>query len=74
MDSNKSGDRLHTELSLVDAAAFSVGLIGPVGAIGLLGTTPYIEVAYLIVGLVVVCVVPRLAGRVRAGLAAGSVP
>src|ERR1700737_949653 len=39
MDTNKqSGDRLHTELSLVDAAAFSVGLIGPVGAIGLLGT------------------------------------
>ena len=33
-----SGDKLHTELSLVDAAAFSVGLIGPVGAIGLLGT------------------------------------
>jgi amino acid transporter len=32
------GDHLHTELSLVDAAAFSVGLIGPVGAIGLLGT------------------------------------
>jgi len=31
-------DGLHTELSLVDAAAFSVGLIGPVGAIGLLGT------------------------------------
>src|ERR1700729_1003536 len=30
-----SGDKLHTELSLVDAAAFSVG---PVGAIGLLGT------------------------------------
>src|ERR1700742_4170313 len=29
---------LHKELSLVDAAAFSVGLIGPVGAIGLLGT------------------------------------
>ena len=29
---------LHQELSLVDAAAFSVGLIGPVGAIGLLGT------------------------------------
>lgn len=38
MDTNKSGDGLHTELSLVDAAAFSVGLIGPVGAIGLLGT------------------------------------
>src|SRR6201985_2738726 len=33
-----SGENLHTELSLVDAAAFSVGLIGPVGAIGLLGT------------------------------------
>ena len=32
------GDHLHTELKLVDAAAFSVGLIGPVGAIGLLGT------------------------------------
>lgn len=32
------GDHLRTELSLVDAAAFSVGLIGPVGAIGLLGT------------------------------------
>src|SRR5215471_2776581 len=29
---------LRTELSLIDAAAFSVGLIGPVGAIGLLGT------------------------------------
>jgi amino acid transporter len=33
-----SGDGLHKELKLVDAAAFSVGLIGPVGAIGLLGT------------------------------------
>jgi amino acid transporter len=33
-----SGERLHSELSLVDASAFSVGLIGPVGAIGLLGT------------------------------------
>jgi amino acid transporter len=32
------GEGLHKELSLVDAAAFSVGLIGPVGAIGLLGT------------------------------------
>lgn len=29
---------MHSELSLVDAAAFSVGLIGPVGAIALLGT------------------------------------
>src|SRR5947209_5136402 len=28
---------LHKELSLVDASAFSIGLIGPVGAIGLLG-------------------------------------
>jgi amino acid transporter len=29
---------LHKELKVVDAAAFSVGLIGPVGAIALLGT------------------------------------
>ena len=34
----QGSEHLHTELSLVDAAAFSVGLIGPVGAIGLLGT------------------------------------
>src|SRR4051794_26553864 len=33
-----SGTGMHTELKLVDAAAFSVGLIGPVGAIALLGT------------------------------------
>ncbi|HLI60110.1 MAG TPA: APC family permease [Solirubrobacteraceae bacterium] len=33
-----TGEGLRSELSLVDAAAFSVGLIGPVGAIGLLGT------------------------------------
>jgi amino acid transporter len=33
-----SGEGLRQELSLVDAAAFSIGLIGPVGAIGLLGT------------------------------------
>lgn len=38
MTSTTPEDGLHTELSLVDAAAFSVGLIGPVGAIGLLGT------------------------------------
>jgi amino acid transporter len=38
MDTTKPGEGLHSELSLVDAAAFSVGLIGPVGAIGLLGT------------------------------------
>jgi amino acid transporter len=31
-------DGMHRELRLVDAAAFSVGLIGPVGAIALLGT------------------------------------
>src|SRR5438270_7936784 len=31
-------EHLHKELRLVDAAAFSVGLIGPVGAIALLGT------------------------------------
>src|SRR6201995_4212374 len=34
----ESGEGLRAELSLIDAAAFSVGLIGPVGAIGLLGT------------------------------------
>jgi hypothetical protein len=45
-----------------------------VGQTGSLANTPYIEVAYLIVGFVVVSVVPRLAGRVRAGLAAGAVP
>ncbi len=38
MPSPTPEDGLHKELSLVDAAAFSVGLIGPVGAIGLLGT------------------------------------
>src|ERR1700749_824947 len=36
--STPPSEGLHKELSLVDAAAFSVGLIGPVGAIGLLGT------------------------------------
>src|ERR1700755_1442259 len=36
--STPPGEGLHKELSLVDAAAFSVGLIGPVGAICLLGT------------------------------------
>ncbi len=38
MESTKTEEHLRSELSLVDAAAFSVGLIGPVGAIGLLGT------------------------------------
>jgi amino acid transporter len=37
-DGEGGGDGLRRELSLIDAAAFSVGLIGPVGAIGLLGT------------------------------------
>lgn len=37
MDTTTSREGLRSELSLVDAAAFSVGLIGPVGAIGLLG-------------------------------------
>jgi hypothetical protein len=34
----QSGQTMHQELKVVDAAAFSVGLIGPVGAIALLGT------------------------------------
>jgi amino acid transporter len=38
MEASTRAEGLHTELSLVDAAAFSIGLIGPVGAIGLLGT------------------------------------
>jgi amino acid transporter len=38
METKPPGERLHSELRLVDAAAFSVGLIGPVGAIALLGT------------------------------------
>ena len=45
-----------------------------VGQEGTFARLPYIEVAYLIVGLVVVMVAPGLAGRVRAGLAAGEVP
>jgi amino acid transporter len=45
-----------------------------VGQTGALANTPYIEVVYLIVGLVVVLTVPGLAGRVRRGLAAGAVP
>ena len=31
---------MRRELQLVDAAAFSVGLIGPVGAMALLGSGP----------------------------------
>jgi amino acid transporter len=38
MATTEAGQGMHTELKLVDAAAFSVGLVGPVGAIGLLGT------------------------------------
>jgi amino acid transporter len=45
-----------------------------VGQVGTYARLPYIEVAYLIVGLVVVLIAPGLAGRVRAGLAAGAVP
>jgi amino acid transporter len=45
-----------------------------VGQVGTYARLPYIEVAYLVVGLVVVLVAPGLASRVRAGLAAGSVP
>lgn len=37
-DSPAASAGMHKELKLVDAAAFSVGLIGPVGAIALLGT------------------------------------
>jgi hypothetical protein len=45
-----------------------------IGQTGYLHSTPYIEVAYLVIGLVVVCVAPGLAGRVKAGLAAGMAP
>jgi hypothetical protein len=45
-----------------------------IGQTGALASTPAIEIVYLIVGLVVVLVVPGLAGRVRRGLAAGAVP
>jgi hypothetical protein len=45
-----------------------------IGQVGSLHNTPYIEVAYLVIGLLVVCVAPGLAGRVKAGLAAGMAP
>ncbi|MGZ4177896.1 MAG: APC family permease [Solirubrobacteraceae bacterium] len=45
-----------------------------VGQEGTFARLPYIEVAFLILGLVVVTVAPGLAGRVRSGLAAGAVP
>jgi hypothetical protein len=45
-----------------------------VGQTGYLANMPFIEVVYLIIGLLVVLVVPGLAGRVRAGLAAGMAP
>ena len=38
MEKFPAGGAMHQELKVVDAAAFSVGLIGPVGAIALLGT------------------------------------
>ena len=41
---------------------------------GSLHNTPYIEVVWLVLGLGIVCIAPGLAGRVRAGLAAGSAP
>lgn len=45
-----------------------------VGQVGAYARFPYVEAAYLLGGLLVVSVVPGLARRVRAGLAAGSVP
>jgi amino acid transporter len=45
-----------------------------IGQTGYLGSTPAIEIVYLVIGLVVVLVVPGLAGRVRRGLAAGALP
>jgi hypothetical protein len=42
--------------------------------VGALHNTPYFEVIYLVIGLLVVCVAPGLAGRVKAGLAAGMAP
>jgi amino acid transporter len=45
-----------------------------IGQTGYLHSTPYIEVAYLVIGLAVVCIAPGLAGRVKAGLAAGMAP
>jgi hypothetical protein len=45
-----------------------------IGQTGYLHSTPYIEIAYLVIGLLVVCVAPGLAGRVKAGLAAGMAP
>jgi amino acid transporter len=45
-----------------------------VGQEGAFAHLPYIEVVWLIVGVGVVVVAPGLAGRVRAGLAAGNVP
>jgi amino acid transporter len=41
---------------------------------GSLHNTPYFEGVWLILGLAVVCILPGLAGRVRAGLAAGNAP
>jgi amino acid transporter len=45
-----------------------------IGQTGYLASTPFIEIGYLIVGLMVVLVAPGLAGRVRRGLAAGALP
>jgi amino acid transporter len=45
-----------------------------IGQTGALASTPAIEIAFLVIGLLVVLVMPGLAGRVRRGLAAGAVP
>jgi amino acid transporter len=45
-----------------------------IGQTGYLASVPYIEGAFLLLGLLLVCVLPGLAGRVRAGLAAGHAP
>jgi amino acid transporter len=45
-----------------------------IGQTGANHNTPYFEVAWLLLGLGLVCILPGLAGRVRAGLAAGRAP
>jgi len=45
-----------------------------INQVGAYSRFPYVEGIYLLIGLLVVYVAPGLAGRVRAGLAAGNVP
>ena len=45
-----------------------------INQVGAYSRFPYVEGIYLLIGLLVVWVAPGLAGRVRAGLAAGNVP